>query len=353
VRDTFAQITRNVSIEARLIDDLLDLTRIGSGKLSLHLQPVALDRLLTETLESLRRIIAEKPLRLDLDLGCPGALTMGDSTRLQQVFWNLLNNAIKFTPPHGSITLTSRIDAAAGRIVVTLADSGLGMTESEQARLFQRFAQGDHAAQGGKAGYGGLGLGLVIARTLVDMHHGEISATSPGRDQGSTFTVRLPLLRQMAPSAPLSPAADKQASGVTPPPSSAPRRILLVDDHKVSLVTLEKLLARRGYDIVSAHTAALALEKAAAQTFDLVISDIGLPDRTGYELMRELRERHGLRGIAVSGYGADADRAQGRTAGFVLHLTKPVNIAALDEALQRLFADPASPPDKAPRDGAP
>jgi signal transduction histidine kinase/ActR/RegA family two-component response regulator len=344
VRDTFAVISRNVSIESRLIDDLLDLTRIGSGKLSLHLQTLSLDRLLAETLETLRRSIDEKPLTLHLDLRGADALIAGDFTRLQQVFLNLLNNAIKFTPARGRIDVSSRIEPAAGQIVVTIADSGLGMTAAELARLFQRFAQGDHAAHSGNSGYGGLGLGLVIARTLVDMHHGEISASSPGRDQGSTFTVRLPLTGQNQKSPPETIAAETLPQ---PPQDSfaakvSTRRILLVEDHKPTLATLEKLLTRRGYEIVSANTAALALEKAAGQKFDLVISDIGLPDRTGYELMRELGERHGLKGIAVSGYGADADRAQGKAAGFILHLTKPVNIASLDEALQRLFT-PTTP----------
>ena len=335
VREIFSTIARNVSIEARLIDDLLDLTRISSGKLSLHLQNVSIDRLLHDTVETLRRQIVEKPLALTLDLQCGGALIAGDSTRLQQVFWNLLNNALKFTAPGGGIAVSSRVDTTAGRIVVAIRDSGLGMSAAEIARLFQRFVQGDHAASGTPSIYGGLGLGLAIARTIVEMHQGEITAQSPGRHQGSTFTVRLPLLIRK-PGASLHPVRDNDSPAHAP--AKAPgRRLLLVEDHKPTLQTLEKLLTRRHHKVTTAGTTGDALALASSATFDLVISDIGLPDRSGYELMRELRDRHGLKGIAMSGYGADADRAQSKAAGFLFHLTKPVNISALEEAIHRVF----------------
>jgi signal transduction histidine kinase len=343
VREIFGTISRHVSIEARLIDDLLDLTRIGSGKLSLHIRPLVLDRLLQEITETLRRQIEEKPLTLSLDLNSGGAATMGDPTRLQQVFWNLLNNAVKFTPAHGALTLSSRLDATAGQIVVTVSDTGLGMNAGEIQRLFKRFVQGDHAAQGGQSAYGGLGLGLVIARELIDLHHGKIDAASAGRGQGSTFTVRLPLCDRTHATRIETPGTNSlpPAGSGTGSPGTSGKKILLVEDHKPTLTTLEKLLQRRGHAVTSAGTAATALACADAGQFDLVISDIGLPDKTGYELMRELSERHGLKGIAMSGYGAESDRAQGRAAGFLHHLTKPVNIASLEEALRGVF-DPSS-----------
>lgn len=341
IRDVFTTIAKNVAIESHLIDDLLDLTRISSGKLALHLQPVAIDHVIAETVETLRRSIEDKSLALTLALDT-GSIVTGDSTRLQQVFWNLLSNAIKFTPPQGKIHLQSRVDATNRQIVVTITDSGIGISDEELARLFHRFAQGDHARKEGKSGYGGLGLGLVIARTLVEMHQGELTATSAGRGHGSTFTVRLPLLHRkptssQTPSDSLhpQPASDSK----TKQPAKSGRKILLVEDHKPTLQTLEKLLSRRGHEIVSAGTAELALQHASREKFDLVISDIGLPDRTGYDLMQELGTRHALKGIAMSGYGADADRARGKAAGFVLHLTKPVSISSLEDALNRVFSD--------------
>jgi CheY-like chemotaxis protein/anti-sigma regulatory factor (Ser/Thr protein kinase) len=294
-------------------------------------------------------LVEEKPLALTLDLQCPAAATIGDPTRLQQVFWNILSNALKFTPPGGRIEVSSRIDTDNQKVVITISDTGLGMIPAEIARLFTRFVQGDHATGAGHSEYGGLGLGLVIARTLVEMHQGEITTRSDGRGKGSTFTVRLPL----APAGPSKPTAKSPAfseRGNCAPallPRASGRKILLVEDHKPTLVTLEKLLLRRGHRVISASSAETALQHAASETFELVISDIGLPDRTGYELMKELRDNHGLKGIAMSGYGADADRAQSRVAGFIIHLTKPVDIASLEEAINRISGgSPSTPTEK-------
>ncbi|MGC4073412.1 MAG: ATP-binding protein [Nibricoccus sp.] len=339
-REMFGTIARNVSIEARLIDDLLDLTRISSGKLSLQLKTLHIDQLLHDTIETLRPLVEEKPLTLTLDLRSPGATTTGDATRLQQVFWNILNNALKFTPAGGRIEIASRIDGAAGRINVTISDTGLGMTPTETSRLFTRFVQGDHATGTGHSEYGGLGLGLVIARNLVEMHQGEITAQSEGRGKGSTFTVRLPLTLSSPARNSARPIASSGSNGpasLHPHPKVSGKKILLVEDHRPTLLTLEKLLQRRGHQVTSAAATGMALQHASAEAFDLVISDIGLPDRTGYELMQELHAQYGLKGIAMSGYGSDADRAQGKAAGFLIHLTKPVDIAALDEAIRRIF----------------
>jgi signal transduction histidine kinase len=346
VREAFNTIVRNVSIEARLIDDLLDLTRISSGKLSLHLQALPIDRVLHETIETLRRQIDEKSLALTVDLKTNGAIVTGDFTRLQQVFWNLLNNAIKFTPPHKSLRIVSCVGDSGDEVQISVSDSGIGMSPGEIARLFRRFTQGDHASNGRQSEYGGLGLGLVIARTLVEMHQGRIEAGSAGKGQGSTFTVRLPLGTRSLQSSSGNARGesirktDATASHRDEPPGIPPRKILLVEDHGPTLATLEKLLRRRGHEIASARTTRVALQHAAAEAFDLVISDIGLPDHSGYELMRELRDRYGLRGIAMSGYGAEADRIKSKEAGFSIHLTKPVNIASLEDALRKLIAGP-------------
>lgn len=191
IRQTFAIIEKNVGLEARLIDDLLDLTRIIGGKMVLHLQPVQLDTVIRDSAETLQGPIAEKQLNLRLALAANATVT-GDPARLQQVFSNLLINAIKFTPKGGSINVSSRADPARSGVVIEVSDTGIGMTPEEIARIFERFAQGDHARGGGSHQFGGLGLGLVITRNIVETHFGRIEAYSAGRNKGSRFTVFLP-----------------------------------------------------------------------------------------------------------------------------------------------------------------
>ena len=193
IRETFEMIEKNVLYEARLIDDLLDVTRIAAGKLTLQQKPMRLDATLSDALDTLRPRLLEKRLKLHLSLGAGEALVRGDSTRLQQVFANVIGNAMKFTPDGGSLAVVSRVDAHR-EIVVDIRDDGIGMTPEEIARIFERFTQGDHARNGYHSRYGGLGLGLSISRSLVELHGGKISAKSAGVGLGSTFSVRLPLL---------------------------------------------------------------------------------------------------------------------------------------------------------------
>jgi CheY-like chemotaxis protein len=260
---------------------------------------------------------------------------MGDDMRLKQIFWNVIKNAVKFTPRGGQIRVGSRVDQTAGLLLVTIADTGIGMTAEENSRIFAAFAQGDHAARGNTR-FGGLGLGLAISRMLVQLHSGTISAQSDGRDRGAVFTIEFPLATD-------APASEVTVNGHAPVAingsahhSPKMMRVLLVEDHEPTCRTLADLLSRRNYSVVTATSVAQARQAADAERFDLIISDVGLPDGNGCELMTELKSRYGLSGIALTGYGMDDDLLRSHAAGFVTHLTKPVSVQALDQALSSL-----------------
>jgi PAS domain S-box len=332
-RADFETIRKSVELEARLIDDLLDLTRITRGKLALDLRPTELEAVLNDALATVRAEFAAKRIELTVVPAAEPQKVKGDPVRLQQVFWNILKNAVKFTPGGGRVRIESRLDHARQRVIVDISDTGIGITPQELERVFEAFSQGDHAGHGGSHRFGGLGLGLAISRRVVELHHGRISAESAGRDHGATFRVELPLLPAEAPRT----GAVVPGGSVTGRPARASvGRILLVEDHAATRAALEHLLVRRRYDVRAAGTAAEARALAGEGGFDLLISDIGLPDGNGYELMAEFRERLGLKGIALTGYGMEEDVARSRDAGFLHHLTKPVRMQALDSALAAL-----------------
>jgi len=325
-REAFASIAKNARLEARLIDDLLDLTRIAQGKLSLDLELLDLNNVLDEAIEKVRPELAEKQQELHWQRSLSPFCVSADLTRLQQVFWNVLKNAVKFTPAGGTITVSTQ--ASDGWVDVEITDTGIGMTAEEIARGFRMFSQGDHAADLGAHRFGGLGLGLAISRTLLELQGGQISARSPGRNAGSTFTIRLRLEEK--------PAASEEkpaTSNLSPDPGSKGARILLVEDHEPTRFAVERLLKRRGFVVVSSGTAEEALSIADGEKFDLVISDIGLPELDGFSLMARLRDSHGLRGIALTGYGMEEDLERSRAAGFVSHLIKPIDVQKLEAAL--------------------
>ncbi|MEO6005665.1 MAG: ATP-binding protein [Opitutus sp.] len=338
-REAFRLIEKNALLEARLIDDLLDLTRIEHGKLSLEIQKLDVHGVLSDALTTVRSEVRERGLNLTVNLRAEPRTVMGDAARLQQVFWNIVKNAVKFTPSGGEISVTAVCDELTRTVVIEVTDTGIGMDASEVGRVFGAFSQGDHALRGRSHRFGGLGLGLAISRKLVDLHGGKIEATSAGKDQGSTFTIYLPL-------APTDATVDGSPSEIGPPPAkagSAPGfrhdgvRILLVEDHEPTRTALERLLERRGCNVISARTSTAALHEAARHRFDLVLSDIGLPDGDGFALMEQLRERHGLKGIALSGYGMEEDLIRSNAAGFFAHLTKPINAKVLNRTLDSAF----------------
>lgn len=340
-REAFRVIEKNALLEARLIDDLLDLTRIERGKLALELQRVDVHAPLRDALATVRADASERGVTIEKALLAESSIITGDSGRLQQVFWNVLKNAIKFTPAGGTIRVRSRSGANENEVAIEIQDSGIGMEEHEVRRIFGAFTQGDHAERRGHR-FGGLGLGLAISRNIVELHRGRIEACSAGRDAGSTFTVTLPLASAPKPGSPVAIKPRGERSPVAAPARvharlARTRRILLVEDHEPTREPLAGLLVRRGYDVVAVGSAEDAVTAAAAGRFDLVLSDIGLPDHDGFWLMRTLRERHGSVGIALTGYGMDEDLARSREAGFIDHLTKPIRVTVLDRALAKVF----------------
>ena len=334
VRDEFEMIRKNVNLEARLIDDLLDLTRVTRGKLHLDPHPLELQNVLLEAIETTRPDALEKEISLRLDLQAPHAVVSADEVRLLQVFWNVLKNAVKFTPTGGSIEVRTRELVATNRVAIEVIDSGVGMTPEEIARAFKPFSQGDHALISSTHRFGGLGLGLAISNALVEMHSGTISATSEGRNRGAAVWIELPLLQhsELADAPTCIPVRVKRASPVG-------ARILLVEDHENTRTSLTRLLARRGYEVRPADSLAAARRLAETETFDVLVSDLGLPDGSGYDLMADLKKNYALKGIALSGYGMEQDLKRSRDAGFIDHLVKPVEITLLDSSLQRLFAN--------------
>jgi PAS domain S-box-containing protein len=328
-RREIAMVRRNVELEARLIDDLLDLTRVSSGKIQLDRRDVNLHEVIEHAIQtSCAGELATGRRSIEIDLAAQGHRLWGDSPRLTQVFWNLLNNAVKFTPEGGTITVRTRDDSP-DRAVVEITDTGMGIDPEVLPRIFDAFEQGEPDVT---RRYGGLGLGLAISKAIVELHGGLISVRSDGRGRGTTFSVRLPAepLPFEAEAAPASQVAE------TPP---ARLRVLLVEDHSDTAAALADLMRLHGHDVRIAGTVAQALSAAEEESrIDLVISDLGLPDGNGQDLMRQLAEKFGLRGIALSGYGMEDDVRRSREAGVERHLTKPVNLEALETAIQQVAA---------------
>ncbi|HVU23452.1 MAG TPA: PAS domain S-box protein [Opitutus sp.] len=337
VRENFATIRKNVELEARLIDDLLDLTRITRGKLALNFSLQDLHAILQDALAMLRTDFDQKQLTVSFDLRARTPIVRGDAVRLQQVLWNVLNNAVKFTPEGGAVTVRTR--EAGTRVAVEVSDTGIGMTAAEITRAFDAFSQGDHAQDGRPHRFGGIGLGLAISRMLVEQHGGSIRVTSAGREQGATIEIELPRAAGADGGGALERGTIAGPAATGQPKPAVRGRILLVEDHKPTRTALAQLLRQRRYGVATAGTVGEARQLAAAGGIDLVISDVGLPDGNGYELMKELRAHHQLKGIALSGYGTDQDLAHSHAAGFEMHLTKPITMQALDRALAEVAKD--------------
>jgi PAS domain S-box-containing protein len=347
-REDLEMIRRNIALETQLIDDLLDVTRITHGKLRLSMGSADVHDLLRHTAAICAPDLREKRLSLSLGLTAARHRVHGDGARLQQVFWNLLKNAIKFTPEGGQIRVATANDdgggasaaGGPGRVRVAVTDSGVGIAPEALPRLFAAFEQGEQAVT---RQFGGLGLGLAISKAIVALHGGGIDAASGGRGAGATFTVTLPTDDV--------PAAAPAAAAGPPPPAAGPAaaaRILLVDDHADTLSVMRRLLRRHGHAVVTATsvTAAVTAVRAAAagDEFHLILSDIGLPDGTGHDLLRRVRAFTAAPAIALSGFGTDADIRRSEEAGFCRHLVKPVAPdlleAVIGECLRRAPAGP-------------
>ena len=325
-----ALMRRNLDLETHLIDDLLDLTRVTSGKLQLHRETTDAHLCLRQAIGICQPDIDAKELQLVIELDAPRHFVDGDASRLQQIFWNLIKNAVKFTPVGGRIAIETR-SAEASRLTVEFRDTGVGIDPRPLLHLFEPFFQVQHAL---KQRAGGLGLGLAICKAITEAHGGTLTAASAGLGKGATFCVELATVAE--PSAKLlsGPAADAST-----PARREDLRLLLVEDHDDTRKVLARLLNRRGYKVEAARNAQEARSLSREKTFDLLVSDIALPDATGCELLKELSSKHRLRGIAMSGFGSDADLAQSRAAGFLEHLVKPIDATALDAAIQRVVGN--------------
>jgi PAS domain S-box-containing protein len=328
VQRDLAMIRRNIELEARLIDDLLDLTRIASGKLELRNAPLDVHAAVRSAVAICRPEFEIKDQHFDTQLEAQDTVISGDIDRLQQALWNLIRNAIKFTPTRGHVSVRTR-NTPSHVICIEVRDSGVGFQPHESKKLFEPFEQGSRQIT---RQFGGLGLGLAISTSIIRAHGGTIRAESRGPNLGATFTIELPVASGRRGPLPEGESAD--AANV--PATRTGNRILLVEDHKDTRATLQRYLQAARNEVIATGTAAQALEIAAVSKFDLVISDLGLPDEGGgLAMMRLLRDRHGLKGIAVSGYGMDEDVAQSHAAGFVHHLKKPFNL----ERLKTLIAE--------------
>ena len=341
-REALETVRRNVELEARLIDDLLDLTRVARGKLQLHTQEVDVNVLVRQAIEICSPEAEEKGVRLVLDSVARSPCAQGDPARLQQVFWNLIQNAVKFTPLDGEVRVSCRNDlrGADDLVVVSVSDTGIGIEPAAMQRVFDAFEQGDqkHGRQ-----YGGLGLGLAITKALVQMHAGTITASSPGHGGGATFVVSLPAAPRPDSQAPSVPQAAKPESMAAAVGTEDALHVLLVEDHVDSARVLVQLLRRLGYRVTHATDVKTALARASESAFDLLISDISLPDGTGHELLGHLTAQGPVRAIAISGFGMDRDVARSQSCGFREHLTKPVTISQLKSAIDRLLATGVKP----------
>lgn len=327
VRTDLEIIRRNVELEAKLIDDLLDITRISRGKIQLHHEVVDVHACFRSALEICQKVIQDKHLNISLRLEADQPHVWADPARLQQVFWNLLKNAVKFTPEHGRISVkTANTD---GRLQFEISDTGSGINPEVLPRIFNIFEQGEKSRT---RQFGGLGLGLSIAKSVVEQHHGTLTASSEGKNKGATFTLELTSI----------PAATEHATplGSTPAPCrKSARRILLVDDNADTLRILSRLLQKWGYVVTTATCVQSAFEQAERKQFDLLVSDLGLPDGSGLDIMKHVKKRYGLRGLAISGFGTDDDVRQSRDAGFEEHLIKPVSFPVLQKAVEQIAAE--------------
>jgi PAS domain S-box-containing protein len=314
-------IERQVSKLARLVDDLLDVTRIARGKVRLQRSSLDLARLTQLAVDDHRRVLDASEIEMVLEIPSESLWVNGDAARLEQVIGNLLDNATKFTPRRGRVTVS--LAREGGRAVLEVADTGVGIDTETLARLFVPFAQEDRSLSRSR---GGLGLGLALAKGLVELHHGEIHAFSEGPGHGARFTVSLPLASPAAGATPQDPEEAAREHG------TAARKILVVEDNHDTADSLREVLEIAGHRVAVAYGGREGVEAAKEFRPDIVLCDIGLPGLDGYAVARELRQDATLSTavlVALTGYAGPEDRRRAREAGFDRHLAKPVELATL------------------------
>ncbi len=334
-----AAVERNARAQAQLIDDLLDISRVVSGKLRLEVGPLDLEAVVREAVESIRPAAEAKGVALDLQAGLGAAVT-GDADRLQQVAWNLLSNAVKFTPRGGRVGV--RVDCADASARLAVTDSGQGIAPEFLPHVFERFRQADGSSS---RRHGGLGLGLALVRSLVELHGGSVEAFSEGEGRGSTFTIGLPARVGREPTGPPAPRPSRgEPAPESPELSRAPRldglSVLVVDNEPDARDLVAAALRLHGARVVTAASADEALAALERESPDVLVSDIGMPDTDGYELVRRVRAlpagRGAVRAAALTAYDRGGDRERALAAGFDAHIGKPVEPAVLAAAVARL-----------------
>ena len=335
-------IERNAKLQEQLVSDVLDVSRIITGKLRLDVRPVDLARVVADAIDTVAPAAAAKGVRLQSVIDQPGVPVPGDAQRLQQVVWNLLSNAVKFTPRGGRVQI--RLQRVNSHVELTVSDTGEGIPARFLPHLFQRFSQADGTMA---RPHSGLGLGLAICRHLVEAHGGSIGATSPGPGQGTTVRVELPLMivhdakgeaaDRVHPTVDVAPAQDFDLADLTG------IRVLLVDDDADAMQMARDALSIAGAVVTTAADAAAALKALDAAVFDVAVLDIGMPNVDGYELLRRIRQRqHDRQGnipvAALTAYARTMDRTRSLRAGFQMHLAKPVQPSELAAAVMALTA---------------
>lgn len=334
----FETIERNARSQSQLIDDLLDVSRIITGKLQIEPRPVDVCAIIEDVLDGVRPALEAKNIQLETELKAAGALVAGDGNRLQQVFWNLLSNAIKFTPENGHVRI--KASQVGIQVQVSVSDSGIGIAPEFLPHIFDRFRQADGSTT---RVHGGLGLGLSIVKHLVQLHAGQVTVESKGQNQGATFIVSLPLASYV----PDNRTEDERVTqngrdGLTASFSNLLKgmRILVVDDEADSRELVSAIITRCGGIVKSCESAAEALKAFRVWKPDILVSDIGMPVEDGYSLIRKLRKQklklaREIPAVALTAYATDDDRERAISAGFQIHVAKPIE----PESLVRSIAD--------------
>jgi signal transduction histidine kinase/ActR/RegA family two-component response regulator len=325
LREPIEMIRRNADLEARLIDDLLDLTRVAKGKMPLSFSSIDAHTSVRHTLEICRSDIYRRKLQVRLDLNADRHHIHADPVRFQQVLWNLIKNAVKFTPDGGHIQIRSANKGQ--QIEIDVSDTGMGIDAAHLVTIFDAFEQTSDSVT---RRFGGLGLGLAITKALVEAQGGSIQATSMGIGKGAAFSIVFAVVPH--------PGGPAEKTGAIVAEKERALSLLLVEDNGDTSAMMARLLRRLGHKVATAQSVAMALEVASEHSFDLLLSDLGLPDGSGLDLMREMRKRHGLPGVAISGYGMEDDLRQTREAGFIAHLTKPLSFNQLQAVLTQFAA---------------
>jgi signal transduction histidine kinase/DNA-binding response OmpR family regulator len=320
-------IDRQLLQLVRLVDDLLDVSRITRGKIILQLEPLDAAAVVARAVETSRPFLDARGQFLTVEMPQETVHIRGDETRLAQVLSNLLNNAAKFTPEGGKISIT--LERAGDEAIFHVRDTGIGIPAEMLSTIFDLFTQVDRSLDRSQ---GGLGIGLTLVRRLVEMHGGSVEAHSAGLNQGSEFVVRLPvLIEEQTPSV--------TGNGSVPPRLIGPsQRVLIVDDNVDSAESLAVLLRQNGHEVRTTHDGPSALDLTTSYQPEVVLLDIGLPGMDGYEVARRLKQQPGMQTVslaAVTGYGQEEDRRRAREAGFDYHLVKPVDLAALQEVFTK------------------